>query len=71
MKHTAKLGEDLFDGATAFFNRPTIGGPDHIPPICSNNLLYPISFLFQLYFDNSFLPELWRQAYVSRVSSRV
>jgi len=49
------------------FNVRSAGGPDHVPPIflnkCSNNLSYPISFLFQLYFDNSFLPKLWRQAW--------
>jgi len=35
-------------------NVRSAGGPDHVPPIflnkCSNNLSYPISFLFQLYF---------------------
>jgi len=38
---------------------------------CSNNLSYPISFLFQLYFDNSFLNELWRQAYVTPAFNKV
>jgi len=49
-------------------NVRSAGGSDHVPPIilnkCSINLSYPISFLFQLYFDNSFLPALWLQAYV-------
>jgi len=52
-------------------NVKSAGGPDYVPSIflnkCINNLSYLTSFLFQLYFDNSFLPELWRQAYVTPV----
>jgi hypothetical protein len=47
------------------------GGPDNVPPVflnkCCNNLAYPIAFIFQLFFENSFLPDVWRQAYITPV----
>jgi len=45
------------------------GGPDNVPPVflnnCCNNLAYPIAYIFQLCFDNSFIPDVWRQAYIT------
>ena len=47
------------------------GGPDHVPLVFlnkwCNNLAYHIAFIFQLFFDNSFLPDIWRQAYITSV----
>jgi len=47
--------------------RPLVHGPDYVPPVilnnCCNNLAYPIAYIFQLCFDNLFLPDVWRQAY--------
>ena len=52
-------------------NVKSAGGPDCVPPIflskCCNNLAYPIAFIFQLFFNNSFLPDIWRKAYVTPV----
>jgi len=47
------------------------GGPDGIPPIflkkCCIELCSPLAFLFQLFFDNSFLPPVWLQAFITPV----
>ena len=47
------------------------GGPDGIPPLflkkCVLTLCDPLAFLFQLFFDNSFLPPVWLQAFVTPV----
>jgi len=46
--------------------------PDNIPQVFYNNCLgYPIAYIFQLFCDNSFLPEVWRQAYVTSVFKKV
>ena len=47
------------------------GGPDGLPPIflkmCSDRLSQPLTYLFQLLFDNSALPPVWLQAYISPI----
>ncbi len=47
------------------------GGPDGIPPIflkkCCIELCSPLAFLFQLFFDSSFLPTVWLQAFITPV----
>jgi len=41
-------------------------GPDNVPLVflnnCCNNLAYPIAYICQLCFDNSFLPDVRRHA---------
>ena len=47
------------------------GGPDHVPPVflskCCNNLAHHIAFIVQLFFDNSILPDVLSQAYITPV----
>ena len=61
----------IFSRCLKKLNIRAAGGPDHVPPVfrnkCCNNLAYPIAFIFQLFFDNSFLPGVWRQAYITPV----
>lgn len=44
------------------------GGPDGIPPLfiktCSSQLVLPLTRLFQISFDNAYLPPDWLRAYV-------
>jgi len=47
------------------------GGPDLVPPIflkrCSSALCQPLAVLFQIFFDNSYLPPVWLQAFITPV----
>jgi hypothetical protein len=47
------------------------GVPDGVPPIflknCSDNIYQPLSFIYQMFFDSSFLPGVWLQAYITPV----
>ena len=47
------------------------GGLDGIPPVfiktCSSQLVLPLTRLFQLSFDNAYMPPDWLRAYVCPV----
>ena len=46
-------------------------GPDGVPAVflnkCRDVLCYPLSMLYQLSFNSSFIPEVWRKAYITPV----
>ena len=50
-------------------------GPDGIPAIfykeCAFNLMHPLARLFQIGFENSYLPGIWKFAFVSPVHKKV
>jgi len=47
------------------------GGPDGIPPVfiknCNIFLCGPLSFLFQQFFENSYIPPIWLKAFITPV----
>ena len=47
------------------------GGPDNVPPIfiksCRLQLLTPLAFLYQLFFDSAYMPLVWLTAYISPI----
>jgi len=52
-------------------NAKSAGGPDSIPPIFLKNtrsqLSAPLAFLYQLFFDSSFVPLVWSKAYITPI----
>jgi len=52
-------------------NNRSAGGPDDIPPAffkktCSS-ISQPLAFLFQVFFDEGYLPPVWRQAFITSI----
>ena len=49
----------------------TKGGPDGIPPIffinCCDELCYPLSLFFTYSFENSILPDIWLQSFITPI----
>ena len=49
----------------------TKGGPDGIPPIfiknCIRELRAPLASLFEISFHSGYLPDVWRQAYITPI----
>ena len=52
-------------------NARSAGGPDHIPPILLKNIAssiaQPLATIFELFYQNSFLPHIWKQSYVKPI----
>ena len=52
-------------------NAKSAGGPDHISPRLLKNIAPPIALplasIFELFFQNSFLPQIWKQSYVKPI----
>ena len=53
------------NAAIAWLKENSAGGPDGIPPIflkiVRSQLATPLAFLYQLFFDSSFVPPIWLQ----------
>ena len=47
------------------------GGPDLVPPVflknCSSHLSYPLSYIFNVFFQSGYLPSEWRLAFITPV----
>ncbi len=54
--------------------RKSAGGPDGIPAVfykeCAHNLVNPLTRLFQIGFDHSYLPNIWKFAFVTAVHKK-
>ena len=54
--------------------RKSAGGPDGIPAVfykeCATNLVHPLARLFQIGFDFSYLPGIWKFAFVTPVHKK-
>jgi hypothetical protein len=52
-------------------NAKSAGGPDHIPPILLKNIApsiaAPLASMFELFFQHSFLPKIWRESIVKPI----
>ena len=52
-------------------NPKSSGGPDHIPPILLKNIAssiaLPLALIFELFFQNSFLPNVWKSSFVKPI----
>ena len=52
-------------------NAKSAGGPDHIPPILLKNIASsissPLASIFELFFENSFLPNVWKLSHVKPI----
>ena len=52
-------------------NAKSTGGPDHISPRLLKNIApsiaLPLASIFELFFQNSFLPQIWKQSYVKPI----
>lgn len=55
-------------------NSRSAGGPDGIPPEFYKKtnfvLCQPLAFLFQVMFDDGYLPPVWRQAYITAIHKK-
>lgn len=52
-------------------NSRSAGGPDGIPPAFFKNtcsaVSHPLAFIFQLLFEDGFLPQIWRKAFITAI----
>ena len=52
-------------------NAKSAGVPDHLPPILLKNIASsiasPLASIFELFFQNSFLPKIWKSSYVKPI----
>lgn len=69
--HTVNFTTTQIHRAIKKLKANSSGGPDGIPPIfykrCSSAIVYPLSLLFTLSFNNSFIPPEWHHSYVTPI----
>lgn len=55
-------------------NVRSAGGPDGVPPLFFKKTIFslcqPLAFLFQVMFDDGYLPPIWRQAYITAIHKK-
>ena len=67
---TVNFSQQAIFKALGRLKENSAGGPDGIPPIflkiVRSQLATPLAFLYQLFFDSSFVPPIWLQAHITK-----